>query len=162
MGNASCSLTEKILIFSWRIAGVDPGIFPGSDSVKKIPSYIFFFISTARKGKKKKNLPNSQIPILCVWGMRDVEIRPMLGAQGLWAGRDLFRATSAVTRSLGFSGLIRRTTPFSRPLRHTKGMASCLGWDRGPVSKQVWHDKKDDLDPIPAQRSRVPSIGLIL
>jgi hypothetical protein len=33
----------------------------------------------------------------------------MLGAQGLWAGRDLYRATPAVTRDLGFSGLIRRT-----------------------------------------------------
>jgi hypothetical protein len=32
----------------------------------------------------------------------------MLCAQGLWAGRDLYRATPAVTRDLGFSGLIRR------------------------------------------------------
>jgi hypothetical protein len=31
----------------------------------------------------------------------------MLGAQG--AGRDLYRVTLAVTRDLGFSGLIRRT-----------------------------------------------------
>jgi hypothetical protein len=30
------------------------------------------------------------------------------------AGRDLYRATPAVTRDLGFSGLIRRTAPFSR------------------------------------------------
>jgi hypothetical protein len=37
--------------------------------------------------------------------------RPMLGAQGLWAGRDLYRATPAVTRDLGFSGLIRRCPP---------------------------------------------------
>ena len=45
----------------------------------------------------------------------------MLGAQGLWAGRDLYRATPTVTRDLGFSGLIRRTAPFSRLLRHTRG-----------------------------------------
>jgi hypothetical protein len=45
----------------------------------------------------------------------------MLGAQGLWAGRDLYRATPAVTRDLGFSGLIRRTAPFSRLLRHAWG-----------------------------------------
>jgi hypothetical protein len=45
----------------------------------------------------------------------------MLGAQGLWAGRDLYRATPAVTRGLGFSGLIRRTAPFSRFLQHTRG-----------------------------------------
>jgi hypothetical protein len=47
--------------------------------------------------------------------------RPMLGAQGLWAGRDLYRAVPAVTRDLGFSGLIRRTAPFSRLLQHTRG-----------------------------------------
>jgi hypothetical protein len=47
--------------------------------------------------------------------------RPMLGAQGLRAGRDLYRAISAVTQGLSFSGLIRRTAPFSRLLRHTRG-----------------------------------------
>jgi hypothetical protein len=40
---------------------------------------------------------------------------------GLWAGRDLYRATPAVTLDLSFSGLIRRTAPFSRLLRHTRG-----------------------------------------
>jgi hypothetical protein len=45
----------------------------------------------------------------------------MLGAQGLWAGRDLYRAVPAMTQGLGFSSLIRRTAPFSRLLRH-KGM----------------------------------------
>jgi hypothetical protein len=55
----------------------------------------------------------------CRW--RAAKFRPMLGAQGLWAGRDLFRATPAVTRDLGFSGLIRRTAPFSRLLRHAWG-----------------------------------------
>jgi hypothetical protein len=40
---------------------------------------------------------------------------------GLWAGRDLYRATPAVTRGLGFSCLIRRTATFSRLLRHTRG-----------------------------------------
>jgi hypothetical protein len=45
------------------------------------------------------------------------QFRPMLGAQGLLAGRDLYRAT----RDLGFSGLIRRTAPFSRLLRHAWG-----------------------------------------
>jgi hypothetical protein len=50
----------------------------------------------------------------CRW--RTAKFRPMLGAQGLWAGRDLYRATPAVTRDLSFSGLIRRTAPFSRLL----------------------------------------------
>jgi hypothetical protein len=34
---------------------------------------------------------------------------------------DLFRATPAVTRGLGFSGLIRSTAAFCRLLRHTRG-----------------------------------------
>jgi hypothetical protein len=55
----------------------------------------------------------------CQW--RAAKFRLMLGAQGLWAGRDLYRATPAVTRDLGFSGLIRRTAPFSRFLRYTRG-----------------------------------------
>jgi hypothetical protein len=55
------------------------------------------------------------------WRWRAVKFRPMLGAHGLWARRDLYRATSAVTRDLGFSGLIRRTALFNRLLRHTKG-----------------------------------------
>jgi hypothetical protein len=43
-----------------------------------------------------------------------------LDTQGLWAGRDLYRATPAATRDLGISGLIRRTAPFSRLLRHAR------------------------------------------
>jgi hypothetical protein len=52
------------------------------------------------------------------YGWRAAKFRPMLGAQGLWAGRDLYRAIPAVAQGLGFSGLIRRTTLFSRLLRH--------------------------------------------
>jgi hypothetical protein len=63
----------------------------------------------------------------CRW--RAAKFRPMLGAQGLWAGRDLYRATPATTRDLGFSSLIRRTAPFSRLLRHTRGCGgSILTW----------------------------------
>jgi hypothetical protein len=57
---------------------------------------------------------------------RAAKFRPMLGAQGLWAGRDIYRATPTVTRDLGFTGIIRRTAPFSRLLRHTRG---CGGLD---------------------------------
>jgi hypothetical protein len=60
----------------------------------------------------------------CRW--RAAKFRPMLGAQGLWAGRDLYRATPAVTRDLGFSGLIRRTAPFSRLLQHTRGYGGSI------------------------------------
>jgi hypothetical protein len=60
----------------------------------------------------------------CRW--RAAKFRPVLGAQGLWAGRDLYRATPAVTRDLGFSGLIRRTAPFSHLLRHTRGCGGSI------------------------------------
>jgi hypothetical protein len=50
----------------------------------------------------------------------------MLGTQGLWAGRDLYIATSTVTRELGFSGLIRRTAPFSRLFWHTRGCGGSI------------------------------------
>jgi hypothetical protein len=49
------------------------------------------------------------------------KLRPMLGAQSLWAGRDLYRAIPAVARDLRFCGLIQRTAQFSRLLRHTRG-----------------------------------------
>jgi hypothetical protein len=60
----------------------------------------------------------------CRW--RDAKFSAILGAQGLWAGRDLYRATPAVTRDLGFSGLIRRTALFSRLLRHTRGCGESI------------------------------------
>ena len=60
----------------------------------------------------------------CRW--RAAKFRPMLGAQGLWAGRDLYRATSAETRDLGFFGLIRRTSPLSRLLWHTRGCGGSI------------------------------------
>jgi hypothetical protein len=41
----------------------------------------------------------------------------MLGAQGLWAGRDPYHATPAAIRDLGFSGLIRGTAPINCLLR---------------------------------------------
>jgi hypothetical protein len=52
---------------------------------------------------------------------RAAKPRPMLGAQVLWARRDLYCATLAVTRGLGFSSLIRRTTRFNRLLRLARG-----------------------------------------
>jgi hypothetical protein len=63
----------------------------------------------------------------CRW--RAAKFRPMLGAQDPWAERDLYRATPAVTRDLGFSGLIRKTAPISRLVRHTWGCGgSILTW----------------------------------
>jgi hypothetical protein len=55
--------------------------------------------------------------------VKGAKFRPMPGAQGLWAGRDLYRTTPAVTWDLSFSGLIRRT---SRLLRHTRGCGGSI------------------------------------
>jgi hypothetical protein len=67
---------------------------------------------------------------------RAAKFRPMLSAQGLWAVRELYRATPAVTQGLGFSGLIRRTTPFNRLLRHTRGC-------RGPTLTRILMGQMD-------------------
>jgi hypothetical protein len=45
----------------------------------------------------------------------------MLSAQGLSTGRDLYRATTVVTRGFDSSGRIRRIVQFSRLIRHTRG-----------------------------------------
>jgi hypothetical protein len=58
--------------------------------------------------------------------LRAAKFRPMLGAQGLWAGRNLYRATPTVTRDLGFSSLIRRTSPISRLLRQAWGCGGSI------------------------------------
>jgi hypothetical protein len=55
----------------------------------------------------------------CLW--RAAKFRPMLGAEGLWTGRDLYRATPAVARDLSFSGL-NRSTPIWLPLTTHKVM----------------------------------------
>jgi hypothetical protein len=76
----------------------------------------------------------------CRW--RAAKVRPMLSAQGLWAGRDLYRAIPTVTRDLGFSGLIRRTAPFSRLLRHTKG---CGGSIRNKIYMYITNTSYQEL-----------------
>jgi hypothetical protein len=60
----------------------------------------------------------------CRW--RAAKLRPVLDTHGLWARRNLYRATPAVARALGSSGLIWRTAPFSCLLRHTHGGAKNL------------------------------------
>jgi hypothetical protein len=76
----------------------------------------------------------------CRW--RAAKFRPMLGAQGLWAGRDRYRATPAVTRDLGFSGLIRRTAQFSRLLRRTRGCGGSI-LTRILTGVDVWRTMTD-------------------
>jgi hypothetical protein len=57
---------------------------------------------------------------------RAAKFRPMFGAQGRWAGRNLYCAIPAVTHGFGFSGLIRRASPFSRLFRHTRGCGGSI------------------------------------
>jgi hypothetical protein len=80
--------------------------------------------------------------------LRAAKFRSMLGAQGLWAGRGLYRATSAATQGLCFSGLLRRTAPFSCLLRRATGCGkSILTWiPTGPhyiTSYKTQGDVKD-------------------
>jgi hypothetical protein len=66
------------------------------------------------------------------------KIRSMLVVKDLCAGRNLYRATPAATRNLGVSGVIQRTTPFSRLLRCTKGHeGSILTW----ILMVLWNPK---------------------
>jgi hypothetical protein len=51
---------------------------------------------------------------------RAATFKAMLRAEGLWAGRDLYRSTTAVIRGIRFCGLIRGLILFSSLLQHTK------------------------------------------
>jgi hypothetical protein len=78
-------------------------------------------------------VPLKNVSLICRrhhYRWKAAKFRPMLGALGLWAGRDLYRATLVVTQDLGFSGLIWRTAPFSHLLRHTRGCG-------GPILTQI-------------------------
>ena len=63
--------------------------------------------------------PPHSITSYCWW--RAGKLRPMLGIQGLWAGKDLYCATYPVTRGLSFPSLVQWTAPFSHLLRHARG-----------------------------------------
>ena len=57
-------------------------------------------------------------------------IRRLPGHCDRLAGRDLYRATPAVTRDLGFCGLVRRTAQTSSPFTTSKGYL-------GPIFTQI-------------------------
>ena len=56
----------------------------------------------------------------CRW--RGCKFRTVLSTQGLWAWKDLYFATYAVTRGLSFPSLVQWTAPFSHLLRHARGV----------------------------------------
>jgi hypothetical protein len=99
-----------------------------------LPCWLVVFFSIFKWRKTDKNITmaygvwvdHMEYGFIHLQFVKGCKFRPMLGAQGLWAGRDLYRATPAVTRSLGFSGLIWRTAPFSRLLWHTRGCGGSI------------------------------------
>jgi hypothetical protein len=89
-------------------------IYNENDSVELICDWLFTAL------RPFKNLSLIWRLHHCRW--RAAKFRPILDAQGLIAGRDLYRATQAVTRGLRFSGLIRRAAPIKSPLTTHEGM----------------------------------------
>jgi hypothetical protein len=89
---------------------------------------------------------------------KGVKFRLMLSAQGLWAGRDLYCAIHVpdVTRFLGFSGLIRRTAPFSRLLRHTRGYGGSI------LAQILTGSLKKKSSPEPAEQFQSNLLQIIL
>jgi hypothetical protein len=59
-------------------------------------------------------------------------VRPMLGAQDFSAGRDLYRATLAVTRDLGFLPCYLKKYTSCRLLRQASGTED-LFYNRDPL-----------------------------
>jgi hypothetical protein len=107
-------ITEEILLVDMRIWCIKIGIV-------LVWHYLQFYIPF-------KNFSLIWRRHHCRW--RAAKFRPKLCAQGLWAGRDLYRVTPAVTQGLGFCGLIGRTRAFSYLLRRTR---EC----EGPILTQI-------------------------
>jgi hypothetical protein len=73
----------------------------------------------------------------CRWR---TSLRRLLGTQGLWAWRNLYRATPAVIRCFGFSGIIRRTAKLTRFLRLARGCRVPI-LTRILTSLHYWHSR---------------------
>jgi hypothetical protein len=74
----------------YKNVSVDRGLY----AAKSLNDYLLFYIPPI------KNLSLIWRRHHCLW--KAANFGPMLGAQGIWAGRDLYRATPAVTWGLGF------------------------------------------------------------
>jgi hypothetical protein len=88
----------------------------------------------------------------CRW--QGCKFRPMLRTQGLWAGRDLYRATATATRDLGLYSLIRKTgvTKYFEP-----------GWKltRGVIFQRwILRPEVLNLDPTPLRIE--PDRGILI
>jgi hypothetical protein len=76
---------------------------------------------------------------------RAAKFRRMLGTQGLWAGRDLYRATPAVTQGPRFFQSHPKDRPIQSPL-NTRGDGENLFWPGythgSPFSRLLWHTRE--------------------
>jgi hypothetical protein len=143
------SLLPKRRLYNYCQARIQK-FLPGGGGVRPCQKKFtlhFFSLSTTRSAKIKSQILKFLFS-LGGWGWGS-KVRPILGAQGFWAERDLY-ATPAVSRSR-LSRSHPKVYSIQSPLTTHKGMISCWGWDRGPASKQVWHDK-DYLDPPPCSK----------
>jgi hypothetical protein len=109
-------LTTDFYVWYWTYGGCDRSAGDAYSSMAP-DDYLRFYVPL-------KNFSLIWRRHHCRW--RAAKCRPMLSAQGLWAGRDLYRATPTVTRGLGFSGLIWRTAPISRLLRQIWGCGGSI------------------------------------
>jgi hypothetical protein len=91
----------------------------------------------------------------CRW--RAAKFRSVLGVPSHWTERGLHRATPDVTQSLVISGLTRRTTLFSRLLRHARGCWGSILFQilTGPHSVASYDTKGGDEDLFLPGSSRV-------
>jgi hypothetical protein len=90
-----------------------PYLFYTSAKIEKLIDYLRFYVPL-------KNFSLIRRRHHSRW--RAAKFKPMLGAQGLWAGRDLYRATPAVTRDLGFFRSYPKDRPIQSPLTTHEGM----------------------------------------
>jgi hypothetical protein len=100
-------------VFCGRIRKTDPYI---CSCIAILIGRLFIYCFTCTSRPKNFHLHGDGHHYRC----RAVNLRPMLGAQGLGEERVLYRATPAVTRDLGFSGFIRRATHLLSPITTCK------------------------------------------
>jgi hypothetical protein len=87
---------------------------------------------------------------------RTLTFTPMFGTHGLWAGRDLHRATPVVTLNLNFPGLIWRTLPHLIASYDSQGdfgltLYSNQDTHGSPFSRLLWHARDPCKWPILTQ-----------
>jgi hypothetical protein len=90
----------------------------------------------------------------CWW--RAAKFRPMIGAQGFWAGRDFYRASPAVTRGLVFFRSYPKDRPIQSPLTTHEEMwkiYSNTDLHGSLLSRLSWHARRC-WEPILAGRQQ--------